>query len=95
MVTDIASVWRASAWDWTVMCPLEPEKDLRLEDSTAMAAWEAVVEEKRGDPATIEGSSLRNNIECSPRYNCLISSFVSGRSPVTGCFLCGGSDIPF
>ena len=60
-----------------------------------VAGVEAVEEEKRGDPATTEGSSLRNNIECSPRYNCLISSFVSGRSPVTGCFLCGGSDIPF
>ena len=47
-MTDTASVWRACAWaeDWTAMCPLEPEIDLRLEDSTAMAAWEAVVEEK-------------------------------------------------
>ena len=74
-----------------VVVELEGEGEV-LVVQVLVAGVEAVVEEKRGDPATTEGSSLRNNIECSPRYNCLISSFVSGRSPVTGCFLCGGSD---
>ena len=44
--------------------------------------------EKRGEPlATTEGSSLRNNTECSPRYNSLISTIVSSTSPLKSVFL--------
>ena len=47
-----------------------------------------VEEEKRGEPpATTEGSSLRNNTECSPRYNSLISSIVGNTSPLKSVFL--------
>ena len=48
-----------------------------------LVAAVVVEEEKRGEPpATTEGSSLRNNTECSPRYNSLISSIVSSTSPL-------------